>query len=279
MLDADTSTAMSASGSAGLGTLRGRIALVTGSTSGIGLGIATALARGGADIVLSGFGEPEAISQLIADMSAQHRVRVIHSPADLSKAGEVARLVAAAGEAFGRVDILVNNAGVFHTGPVEKLTPEDWNATLAVNLTAAFLATREALPGMKARGWGRILNLASALGLVGAPDASAYAASKHGIVGLTRSVALETATHGVTVNAICPGYVRTPLIEREIAEAVRATGARPEDVVRGFLEAAQPSRRFVETREIGALAAFLCGDDAASITGAAIAIDGGWTAR
>lgn len=263
----------------GAGSLGGRVALVTGSTSGIGLGIASAFARAGADVVLTGFGEAAAISALVAEMTAENRVRVVHLPADLSSPGEVARLVAAAGEAFGRIDILVNNAGVFHTGPVQGLTPEAWNQTLAVNLTAAFLATRAALPGMVLRGWGRIVNLASALGIVGAPEASAYAASKHGIVGFTRSVALEAAETGVTVNAICPGYVRTPLIAHEIAEAVRATGAAPEDVAKGFLAATQPNRRFVETSEIGALAAFLCGEDARSITGAAIAIDGGWTAR
>jgi 3-hydroxybutyrate dehydrogenase len=277
MLDIHSPTARGDAGT--VGSLRGRVALVTGSTSGIGLGIASSLARAGADIVLTGFGEPAAISSLVADLTAECRVRVVHLPADLSAAGEVARLVAAAGEAFGRVDILVNNAGVFHTGPVPSMTPETWNQTLAVNLTAAFLATRAALPGMTLRGWGRIVNVASALGLVGAPEASAYAASKHGVVGLTRSVALEAAEKGVTVNAVCPGYVRTSLIEHEIAEAVRATGATPEDVAKGFLAATQPTHRFVETTEIGALVAFLCGDDARSITGAAIAIDGGWTAR
>jgi 3-hydroxybutyrate dehydrogenase len=259
--------------------LEARSVIVTGSTSGIGLGIARAFAEAGADILLNGFGDPAVIERQRADLARAHDVRVAYSSADLSKPADITAMVAQCSETFGQVDVLVNNAGVFHVAATDSMPPQKWDATLAINLTAAFHAIRAALPGMKARGWGRIINVASALGLVGAPNAAAYAASKHGIVGLTRSVALEVAEDGITANAICPGYVLTPLIERESRETAMARGTS-ETAVRGeFLAQSMPTRRFVETSELGALAVFLASAAARSITGAALPVDGGWTAR
>ncbi|MSU88454.1 3-hydroxybutyrate dehydrogenase [Rhodobacteraceae bacterium 2CG4] len=259
--------------------LRGRSAIVTGSTSGIGLGIARALAAKGVNVMLNGFGEADAVEALRSGMVKDHGVAVAYAPADMARPGEIAAMVEDCARTFGQVDILVNNAGVFHVEPVESMPPAHWDTTLSINLTAAYQAVRAALPGMKARGWGRIINIASALGVVGAPNAAAYAASKHGVVGLTRAVALEVADQGITVNAICPGYVLTPLIRHEIGETAKLRGVSEEQVKTDFLSATQPTGRFVETGEIGALAAFLCSADAASITGAALPIDGGWTAR
>jgi 3-hydroxybutyrate dehydrogenase len=259
--------------------LAGLSALVTGSTSGIGLGIARALADAGSNVTLNGLGDRLVIEATRAGLEAASGVEVGFTAADLSRPAEVERMIADAEDRFGKVDILVNNAGIFHVGPTDGFAPTKWQATLDINLSAAFVAVRSVLPGMKSRGWGRIINVASALGLVGARDSAAYAASKHGVVGLTRSVALEVAEAGITVNAICPGYVMTALIEHEVAEAVRMRRGTAEEVRRGFLAETQPTHRFVETSEIGALVAFLCGPAGNSITGAAIPIDGGWTAR
>jgi 3-hydroxybutyrate dehydrogenase len=259
--------------------LAGKGAIVTGSTSGIGLGIARAFAAAGANVVLNGFGDQTAIENTRSELEKAHSVRAAYCAADMSKPADIIRMVEEAASALGQVDVLVNNAGIFHVEAVESTSIARWDATIAINLSSAFHAIRAALPAMKARRWGRIINVASALGLVGSPNAAAYAASKHGIIGLTKAVALETAEHGITVNAICPGYVLTPLVEREIEDTAKARGVSEEQVASDFLAQTQPTRKFVTTGEIGSVAVFLCRDAAASITGAAISIDGGWTAR
>jgi 3-hydroxybutyrate dehydrogenase len=261
------------------GELAGRAAIVTGSTSGIGLGIARAFAEVGMNVALNGFGDRDAIEKTRFELEMTYSVKAAYSAADMSKPATIVRMVEEATDALGSVDVLVNNAGILHVAAIECTPPEKWDAMLSINLSSAFYTIRSVLPRMKARGWGRIINVASALGLVGSPNNSAYAASKHGTVGLTRSVALETAEHGITVNAICPGYVLTPLVEREIGETAKARGVSEQQAASEFLTQAQPTRRFVTTDEIGALAVFLCTEAAASITGAAIPIDGGWTAR
>jgi 3-hydroxybutyrate dehydrogenase len=258
---------------------KGRTALVTGSTSGIGLGIASALAERGANVVLNGFGERAAIDALVADLASLHGVQVRYDGADMSDAAAIEAMMARAAAEFGAVDILVNNAGIQHVAPVDDFPVAKWDAILAINLTAAFHTTRLALPGMKARRWGRILNVASAHALVASPFKSAYVAAKHGIAGLTKAVALETATSGVTVNAICPGYVWTPLVERQIPETAKARGISEQEVIRDVLLHAQPTKEFVTVGQVAALACFLAGEEAASITGAVVPIDGGWTAH
>lgn len=259
--------------------LKGKTALITGSTSGIGLGIAQALAREGVDVMLHGLGDPAEIERLRAALAAETGVTVRVHDADLARPGEAARLVADTEQAFGAVDILVNNAGIQFVSAVEEFPPERWAAIHDIVLGASFQAIRGVVPGMKRRNWGRILNLASAHGLVASPFKSAYVAAKHGQVGLTKSVALELAETGITCNAICPGYVRTPLVENQIESQARAHGLPRERVIRDVMLAAQPTRRFIEVAEVAALALFLCSDRARSITGAAIPIDGGWTAR
>jgi 3-hydroxybutyrate dehydrogenase len=256
-----------------------RTALVTGSTSGIGLGIAEELARTGANLVLNGFGNPEAIERLSSRLAREHGVGVIHSAADMSRHADIEAMIIQAGARFGGIDILVNNAGIQHVAPVEEFPPERWDAIIAINLTAAFHTTRLALPHMKRRKWGRIVNVASAHALVASPFKSAYVAAKHGIAGLTRTVALETAEQGITVNAVCPGYVLTPLVEKQIPETARARGLTEEQVRREVLLAAQPTRRFVTVTEVAALTRFLCSDEASSMTGAVLPVDGGWTAH
>jgi 3-hydroxybutyrate dehydrogenase len=260
-------------------SLRGRSAIVTGSTSGIGLGIARALAGEGVNVMLNGFGEDAAIEALRRDMETEFAISIAYSPADMSRPADVARMVADAGRAFGRVDILVNNAGIQHVEAIETFPPERWDAIIAINLSSAFHAIRAVVPAMKTQRWGRIINVASAHGLVASPFKSAYVAAKHGIVGLTKTVALETAEHGITVNAICPGYVLTPLVMKQIPETAKARGLTEEQVIRDVLLHAQPTRQFVTTEQLGALAVFLCTDAAAPITGAALPVEGGWTAQ
>jgi 3-hydroxybutyrate dehydrogenase len=259
--------------------LRDRVALVTGSTSGIGRGIAVALAEQGARVMLHGLGEPAEIERWRADLQDRTGATIRFHPADAAKPEEVARLVAATEEAFGALDILVNNAGIQHVAAVEEFPGERWDAVQDVILNSSFHAIRAAVPGMKRRGWGRIINLASVHGLVASPFKSAYVAAKHGQIGLTKSVALELAETAITCNAICPGYVRTPLVEGQIESQAKAHGLSPERVIREVILAAQPIKRFIEIEEVAALALFLCSENARSITGAAIPIDGGWSAR
>ncbi len=259
--------------------LKGKIAIVTGSTSGIGLGIARALAGAGADVMLNGFGEASAIETLRAGLAEEFGVRAGYHGADLSKPEEIADLVATAADRLGAVDILVNNAGIQHVAPVEEFPAERWDAVIAVNLTAVFHGIHHALPEMKRRGWGRILNVASAHGLVASVNKAAYVAAKHGVVGLTKTVALETAGTGVTCNAICPGWVLTPLVQKQI-DALSADRNIPEPQAKAeLLGAKQPSGEFVTPEQLGGLAVFLCSDSAAQMTGASLTMDGGWTAQ
>jgi len=257
----------------------GKTAIVTGSTSGIGLGIAGALAGAGANIVLNGFGEPEAIAEIVSDLKRQHNVGVFYSEANIADPEAIETMMEKTRAEFGRVDILVNNAGIQHVAPVEDFPVEKWNAILAINLSGAFHTSRLAIPDMKKNGWGRIVNVASAHALVASPYKSAYVSAKHGLAGLTKTIALELAEHHITANAICPGYVLTPLVQKQIPEQAKARGISEEAVMRDVLLAAQPTKEFVEVSQIAALAAFLCSDDAASITGALLPIDGGWTAH
>jgi 3-hydroxybutyrate dehydrogenase len=259
--------------------LKGKTALVTGSTSGIGLGIAGRLAAEGANLVLNGLGPARDIEELRAGLAARHGVTVVYDPADMSKPEAVAEMVTHAISELGAVDVLVNNAGIQHVAPVDDFPPGKWDAILAINLSAAFHTVRVALPSMKKKGWGRIVNIASAHALVASPFKSAYVAAKHGIAGFTKTVALEVAEAGITVNAVCPGYVLTPLVEKQIPDTARARGISREAVVRDVLLAAQPTKKFVTVEEIAALTAFLCSQDAASITGAVLPIEGGWTAH
>ncbi|MEJ0013991.1 MAG: 3-hydroxybutyrate dehydrogenase [Bauldia sp.] len=258
--------------------LKGRTALVTGSTSGIGLGLATAFAAEGCNVVLNGFGEAAPIEKLRAGLARDHGVTVAYSPADMSKADDIAAMVADAEKEFGAIDILCNNAGIQFVSPVDEFPIDKWNAIIAINLTSAFLTIRAALPKMKAKGWGRIINTASAHALVASPFKAAYVAAKHGIAGLTKTVALEVATKNITVNAICPGYVWTPLVEKQIPDTMKARNLTAEQVKNDVILAAQPTKQFVTTEQVAALAVFLASDAAKSITGALLPMDGGWTA-
>lgn len=255
-----------------------KCAIITGSTSGIGLGMAHALAQAGMNIMLNGFGDPSEIETTRANLASACGVEVDYHGADMSKPAEIGALFRAAEHRFGSVDVVVNNAGIQYVAPIEEFPAEKWDAIIAINLSSAFHLIHHAIPGMKARQWGRVINLCSAHGLVASPFKSAYVAAKHGIMGLTKTVALEVAQSGITVNAINPGYVYTPLVERQIPDQAKTRGIS-EDAVRDLLLAAQPTKRFVTVEEIGALAVFLCSDAAASITGAGLAVDGGWTAQ
>jgi 3-hydroxybutyrate dehydrogenase len=258
--------------------LKGKTALVTGSTSGIGLATARALAQDGANLMLNGFGDKAAIEKERAGLEKDFGIKAIYSGADMSKPAEIADMIATAEKTFGSLDVLVNNAGIQQVANIEDFPVEKWDAIIAINLSAAFHTTRLAVPAMKRKGWGRIVNTASAHSLVASPNKSAYVAAKHGIAGLTKTVALETAAAGITVNCISPGYVWTPLVEQQIPDTMKARGLTREQVMNDVLLAAQPTKRFVTPEEVAALAVFLCREEARSITGANLSIDGGWTA-
>jgi len=259
--------------------LAGRVAIVTGSTSGIGLGIARAFAAAGMPVLLNGLGEAAAIETTRSGLEKEFGVKVAYSAADMTKPAEITGMVEQAQAMFGKVDVLVNNAGIQHVEAIETFPAAKWDAIIAIDLSSAFHGMRAVVADMKVRRWGRIINIASAHALVASPFKSAYVAAKHGLYGLTKTVALETAEFGITVNAICPGYVLTPLVEKQIPETAKARGLSEEQVIRDVLLHAQPTRKFVTTEQIGALAAFLCTEAAASITGTALPVEGGWTAQ
>jgi 3-hydroxybutyrate dehydrogenase len=258
--------------------LKGKTALVTGSTSGIGLGYAKALAAEGANVMINGFGDAAAIESERAGLEALSGAKALYSDADMSKPDAIAFMVNTCADQLGGPDIVVNNAGIQFVSPIEDLPDEKWDAIIAINLSSAFHVIKASLPAMKAKRWGRIINTASAHSLVASPDKSAYVTAKHGLVGLTKTVALEAATFGVTANCISPGYVWTPLVEKQIPDTMKARGMTKEQVMNDVLLAAQPTKAFVTVDQVVALAMFLCGDAAASITGANLSVDGGWTA-
>jgi 3-hydroxybutyrate dehydrogenase len=259
--------------------IKGKSAVVTGSTSGIGLAIAKALAEAGANVTINGFGDKAAIEAERAGMEKQFGIKASYAPADMTKPAEIADMIRTAEKTYGSVDILVNNAGIQHVAPIEEFPIEKWNQIIAINLSAAFHTIRAAVPGMKARKWGRIINTASAHSLVASPFKAAYVTAKHGLAGLTKTVALEVATLGITANCISPGYVWTPLVEKQIPDTMKARGLTEEQVKQDVLLAAQPTKQFVTIEQVASLALYLCGDDAAQITGANMSIDGGWTAQ
>ena len=259
-------------------SMKDKTVVVTGSTSGIGLGIAQGFAEAGANLVLNGFGDADEIERERARLDDLGAGRVIYDGADMSKPDDIVRMIKAAEQTFGSVDVVVNNAGIQTVEPVESFPPERWDLIVAINMNSAFHTTRAALPGMKERGWGRIINISSAHGLVASPFKSAYVTAKHGITGFTKTIALETAEHGVTVNAICPGYVLTPLVEAQIPETAAARGITEEEVKRDVLLAAQWTKKFVTVEQLAGVALFLCSDAAENITGVSLPVDGGWTA-
>jgi 3-hydroxybutyrate dehydrogenase len=256
-----------------------RTAVITGSTSGIGLGIARALAGSGANVVLNGFGDAAEIEKIRTGIESELGVKALYSAADMTKPAEIAGMIRTAEQAFGGVDILVNNAGIQHVSPIEDFPIEKWDQIIGINLTSAFHTIRAVVPGMKARKWGRIINTASAHSLVASPFKAAYVTAKHGLTGLSKTVALELATFGITVNCISPGYVWTPLVERQIPDTMKARGMTQKQVIEEVLLAAQPTKQFVTIEQVAALALYLASDAAAQITGANLSIDGGWTAE
>ncbi len=258
--------------------LQGKTALVTGSTSGIGLAVARALAAQGANVTINGFGDKAAIEKERTAIEKEFGVKALYSPADMSKPAEIAGMVRTTEQAFGSLDVLVNNAGIQYVAPIEEFPIEKWDRIIAINLASAFHTIRAALPGMKSRKWGRIINTASAHSLVASPFKVAYVAAKHGLAGLTKTVALEVATLGITANCISPGYVWTSMVEKQIPDTMKARGLTEEQVKRDVLLAAQPTKEFVTVDEVAALAVYLCSDAAKAITGANLSIDGGWTA-
>jgi 3-hydroxybutyrate dehydrogenase len=259
--------------------LQGKSAVVTGSTSGIGLAYARALARKGANVLINGFGEAGAIEKERAGIESEFGVKAVYSAADMTKPDDIAGMIRQAEQTLGAVDILINNAGVQFVSPIEEFPLEKWDQIIAINLSASFHAMRAAIPGMKARGWGRIISTASAHSLVASPFKSAYVTAKHGIAGLTKTAALELATHKITVNAISPGYVWTPLVEKQIPDTMKSRGMTKEQVINDVMLEAQPTKEFVTVDQVAAIAVFLCSDAAAQITGANISVDGGWTAE
>lgn len=259
--------------------LKGKVAVVTGSTSGIGLAYARAFAKEGASVVINGLGDAAAIEKERSSIESEFGVKALYSAANMLKADEIEGMVKLAETELGSCDILVNNAGIQHVAPIEEFPIDSWNTIIAINLSAAFFAMRAAIPGMKARKWGRIINTASAHALVASPFKSAYVSAKHGIAGLTKTAALETATFGITVNAICPGYVWTPLVEKQIPDTAKARGISEEEVKKNVILAAQPTKEFITVEEVAALAVFLASDNARSITGSMQQIDGGWVAE
>jgi 3-hydroxybutyrate dehydrogenase len=259
-------------------TLKSRSAVVTGSTSGIGLAYARALAKEGVNVMINGFGDKAAIEKERTGIEKDFAVKALYSPADMTQPDEIAKMIADAEKAFGAVDILISNAGIQYVSPIEEFPIDKWNAIIAINLSAAFHGIRAAVPGMKARKWGRIINTASAHSLVASPFKAAYVSAKHGIAGLTKTVALEVATFGITVNAISPGYVWTPLVEKQIPDTMKARNMTREQVMNDVLLEAQPTKQFVTVEQVAAMAVYLCSDAASQITGANMARDGGWTA-
>ncbi len=261
------------------GNLGGRVAIVTGSTSGIGLGVARALAAQGAHLLLNGFGDAAVIERLRAEIAERHAIRVAYSPCDIARPEQVATMVAQAQDELGGVHILVNNAGVQHVAPIEAFPDEQWDRVIAINLSGAFHASKAAIPAMKRQRWGRIINIASAHGLVGSAEKSAYVAAKHGLIGLTKVAAIELAPFGVTCNAICPGWVLTPLVQQQLDARAKGEGRDVAAVTHDLLAEKQPMLRFTTPEQIGAFAAFLCSEAAATISGAPLSVDGGWVAQ
>jgi len=259
--------------------IKGKSAIVTGSTSGIGLGIATALAEQGCNLLLNGFGDKAEIEKLRAGLAEKHRVKAVYSPADMSKPADIRAMVALAESALGACDILVNNAGIQFVAPIEDFPEEKWDAIIAINLSASFHAIKAAVPGMVRRRWGRIVNIASAHGLVASGGKVAYVAAKHGLVGMTKVVAIDHANDGITCNAICPGWVLTPLVQKQIEDHAKQEGISVDKAKENLLKEKQPMLQFSTPEHLGALTVFLCGDTAATITGTTIAMDGGWTAQ
>jgi 3-hydroxybutyrate dehydrogenase len=259
--------------------LQGRNAVVTGSTSGIGLGVAKALAAQGCNVLLNGFGDAAEIEKLRAGLAAEFGIKAIYSAADMSKPADIRTMIALADKELGGVDVLVNNAGIQHVAPVPEFPEDKWDQIIAINMSSAFHASKAAVPLMRAKGWGRVINIASAHGLVASPFKSAYVTAKHGVLGFTKVLALETAKENITCNAICPGYVRTPLVDKQVDDQAKVHGIPRERVISDVILAPQPSGRFVEVEEVAGMVVFLCSEAAKSITGSSMSMDGGWTAR